>query len=66
MTPDQPEIETRKRRHIDVCLEDEVSYRGVTTGLERFWLPYNALTQTSLAHIDLTTTFLGAHLTPRF
>ena len=62
MTPEQPEIETRKRRHIDVCLEDEVSYCGVTTGLERFWLPYNALTQTSLAHIDLTTRFLGAHL----
>jgi isopentenyl-diphosphate Delta-isomerase len=62
MTPDQPDIETRKRRHIDVCLEDAVSYCGVTTGLERFWLPYNALTQTSLAHIDLSTTFLGVPL----
>ena len=62
MTPEQPEIETRKRRHIDVCLEDAVSYCGVTTGLEQYWLPYNALTQTSLAHIDLSTNFLGAHL----
>lgn len=63
MTPDQPDIETRKRRHIDVCLDDNASYRGVTTGLERYWLPYNALTQTNLARIDLSTTFLGARLT---
>jgi isopentenyl-diphosphate delta-isomerase len=62
MTPDQPEIATRKRRHIDVCLEEAVSYCGVTTGLERYRLPYNALTQTNLAHIDLSTTFLGVHL----
>jgi isopentenyl-diphosphate delta-isomerase len=53
---------TRKRRHIDVCLDDRVAYSGVTTGLERYCLPYNALTQTSLAHIDLSTEFLGASL----
>jgi isopentenyl-diphosphate delta-isomerase len=53
---------TRKRRHIDVCLDDRVGYSGVTTGLERYRLPYNAMTQTSLAHIDLTTHFLGAPL----
>ena len=53
---------TRKRRHIDVCLDDQVTYSGVTTGLERYWLPYNALTQTSLAHVDLSTSFLGVHL----
>jgi isopentenyl-diphosphate delta-isomerase len=39
---------TRKRRHIDVCLDDRVAYSGVTTGLEPHRLPYNALTQTSL------------------
>src|SRR6202012_2779783 len=53
---------TRKRRHIDVCLDDRVTYSGVTTGLERYLLPYNALTQTSLAHVDLSTSFLGAPL----
>jgi isopentenyl-diphosphate Delta-isomerase len=52
----------RKRRHIDVCLDDRVAYSSVTTGLERYRLPYNALTQTSLAHIDLSTEFLGASL----
>jgi isopentenyl-diphosphate Delta-isomerase len=53
---------TRKRRHIDVCLTEDVEHHGVTTGLERYRLPYNALTQTSLGAIDLATGFLGAKL----
>ncbi len=62
MPADANGMTTRKRRHIDVCLDDQVDYSGVTTGLERYRLPYNALTQTSLAHIDLSTHFLGAPL----
>jgi isopentenyl-diphosphate delta-isomerase len=53
---------TRKARHIDVCLTQPVSYEGITTGLERYRLPYNALTQTSLDDIDLATDFLGVRL----
>jgi isopentenyl-diphosphate delta-isomerase len=55
-------METRKRRHIDVCLDGDVEYRTVTTGFERYRLPYNALTQTSLRRIDLATEFLGKRL----
>ena len=62
MTTDPGGMTTRKRRHIDVCLDDRVAYAGVTTGLERYRLPYNALTQTSLRHVDLTTRFLGGSL----
>jgi isopentenyl-diphosphate Delta-isomerase len=62
MATDRGGITTRKRRHIDVCLDDGVAYSSVTTGLERYRLPYNALTQTSLAHIDLSTEFLGSSL----
>ncbi len=62
MPTDSNGMTTRKRRHIDVCLDDRVTYSGVTTGLERYRLPYNALTQTSLAHIDLSTSFLGVPL----
>jgi isopentenyl-diphosphate delta-isomerase len=61
-TRDRSEATTRKRRHIDVCLNDCVNYQGVTTGLERYALPYNALTQTGLAEIDLATDFLGGRL----
>ena len=62
MTADRREMTTRKRRHIDVCREGDVGYHGVTTGLERYFLPYNALTQTNLDDIDLTAEFLGARL----
>ncbi len=51
----------RKRRHIDVCLTDAVGYH-VTTGLERYRLPYNALTQTRLEDVDLSINFLGKRL----
>jgi isopentenyl-diphosphate delta-isomerase len=55
-------MENRKRRHIDACLMEAVEYQTVTTGLERYRLPYNALTQTSLGDVDLGTDFLGARL----
>ncbi len=62
MTLDPGGMETRKRRHIDVCLSEAVDYQTVTTGLERYRLPYNALTQTDLGSVDLTADFLGARL----
>ena len=55
-------METRKRRHIDVCLSEAVEYQSVTTGLERYQLPYNALTQTDLGSVELATDFLGSRL----
>ena len=55
-------METRKRRHIDVCLSEAVDFQTVTTGLERYRLPYNALTQTDLGSIELATDFLGTRL----
>ncbi len=62
MTTDAGKMATRKRRHIDVCLDEQVGYDGLSTGLERYLLPYNALTQTSLRDIDLATEFFGASL----
>ncbi|BBY66054.1 isopentenyl-diphosphate delta-isomerase [Mycolicibacterium helvum] len=53
---------TRKLRHIDACLRGPVSYETVTTGFERYRLPYNALTQTSLTAVDVSTMFLGSPL----
>ena len=55
-------IAARKLRHIDACLTGPVDFVGVGTGFDWFELPYNALTQTSLAAVDLTTDFLGARL----
>ena len=61
MTVDPGGMTARKRRHIDVCLSDAVGYH-LTTGLERYRLPYNALTQTRLEDVDLSINFLGKRL----
>ena len=55
-------MSVRKLRHIDACLTGPVEFEGVTTGFERYRLPYDALTQTNLAAIDLRTRFLGSEL----
>ncbi len=55
-------LAARKLHHIDACLTGPVEYVGVTAGFEWFDLPYNALTQTSLTAVDLSTRFLGAPL----
>lgn len=53
---------SRKLRHIEACLHGPVQYETVTTGFERYQLPYNALTQTNLGTIDLSADFLGTQL----
>ena len=53
---------SRKLRHIDACLTGPVEFVGVSTGFESLELPYNALTQTSLGAVDLSTRFLGMPL----
>lgn len=55
-------LQHRKRRHIDVCLTEAVDYQTLTTGFERYRLPYNALTQTDLNSVDPSTEFLGSRL----
>ncbi len=55
-------LSARKLRHIDACLTGPVDHGRLTTGFERFELPYDALTQTSLNEVDLSTRFLGAQL----
>ena len=52
----------RKRRHVEVCLEDAVEFETRTTGFERLDLPYRALPETDLARIDTGTRFLGKEL----
>ena len=62
MSTDGNGLTTRKLRHIDACLTGPVDHGRLTTGFEWFDLPYNALTQTSLRAIDLSTRFLGVPL----
>lgn len=49
----------RKLDHIRINLEDDVSAKGVTTGLERYRFAHCALPELNLDEIDTGTTFLG-------
>lgn len=56
------EIVRRKRRHLEVCLGEEVEFRTRTTGLEDVEIPYQALPELHRGDIDLSTTLLGRRL----
>lgn len=62
MSTDGGGLAARKLRHIDACLTGPVDHGRLTTGFERFELPYNAFTQTHLTAVDLSTRFLGVPL----
>jgi isopentenyl-diphosphate delta-isomerase len=52
----------RKRKHVEVCLSEQVNFETRTTGFERFDLPYLALPEQDLAGVDTETMFLGRTL----
>lgn len=60
------DIQTRKRKHLEVCLNENVEYERVRTGFERYRLRYHALPELSLDEIDLSTGFLGKKLKAPF
>lgn len=52
----------RKAEHLRVTLEEDVRFRGVTTGFERYRFIHQALPEISLGEIDLSTSLLGKRL----
>lgn len=63
---DPPDIQIRKRKHLEVCLHQPVEYTRLTTGFERYRLRYRALPELDLGDVDLTTSFLGKTLEAPF
>ncbi|HYZ15196.1 MAG TPA: hypothetical protein VE591_02300, partial [Candidatus Acidoferrum sp.] len=53
--------EARKARHLDICLEDDVTSR-LDAGWEAVRLHHEALPEFALADVDITTSFLGLAL----
>lgn len=52
----------RKTEHIRLCLEEQVSGAGITTGFEKYRFRHNALPELDFDEISLQTDFLGAGL----
>lgn len=51
--------QTRKADHLRICLEDDVQFRNLTNGLERYRFQHACLPELDLEEVELTTYFLG-------
>jgi isopentenyl-diphosphate delta-isomerase len=54
--------QTRKADHLRICLEEDVQFRQMTNGFERYRFNHCCLPELDLSEIDMTTTFLGKSL----
>jgi len=55
-------LEQRKADHIRINVEEDVNFRGLTTGLEQYYLVHQALPELDFATIDTSTQLLGKTL----
>jgi isopentenyl-diphosphate delta-isomerase len=55
-------LERRKADHLQINLEEDVSFPRLTTGLECYHFVHCALPEMALQEVDLTSTFLGRSL----
>ncbi len=64
MRPNIPENnhEQRKADHIRINLEEDVAFKKITTGLEKYFFMHQALPELDLAQIDTTTQLFGKSL----
>lgn len=53
---------SRKKDHVDLCVNEQVSFRGKSNGLERWEFVHNALPELDIDDIDPSTEFLGSRL----
>lgn len=54
-----PNTPSRKKDHVDLCVNEQVSFRMKSNGLEQWEFVHNALPELNLEDIDASTTFLG-------
>jgi isopentenyl-diphosphate delta-isomerase len=54
--------ERRKADHIRINLEEDVAFKGVTSGLEQYFFMHQALPELDLAKIDTTAELFGKRL----
>jgi isopentenyl-diphosphate Delta-isomerase len=60
--PDAGLHERRKAEHIQINIEEDVSFNKLTSGLERYFFLHQALPELDLAQVSTETTFLGKRL----
>jgi len=60
--PKSTSTTSRKQQHVELAVREQVNFRGVTNGLERYRFEHNALPEIDLNEIDVKTEFLGKQL----
>lgn len=55
-------IESRKQGHVELCVQQDVSFRSRRTGFADLHFRHNALPEIDLAEVDTSTSFLGKRL----
>jgi len=60
--PDADIHERRKADHIRINLEEDVAFKALSSGLEKYFFMHCALPELDLAAVDTTTTVLGKAL----
>ncbi|WP_353932292.1 type 2 isopentenyl-diphosphate Delta-isomerase [Okeanomitos corallinicola TIOX110] len=56
------QTQDRKADHIRICLEEDVQFQQVTTGLEKYRFLHCCLPECDRSDIDISTKFLGKNL----
>lgn len=59
---DAAQLEQRKADHIRINVEEDVSFRRLTTGLENYFFMHQALPEIDFADVDTTTELFGRQL----
>ena len=54
--------QTRKADHLRICLEEDVQFRRLTNGLDKYRFIHFCLPELNLDRVDITTNFLGKKL----
>ncbi|WP_019507905.1 type 2 isopentenyl-diphosphate Delta-isomerase [Pleurocapsa sp. PCC 7319] len=54
--------QTRKADHLRICLEDDVQFRNLTNGLDKYRFEHSCLPELDLSDVDLSTKFLDKRL----
>ncbi|MBX3056817.1 MAG: type 2 isopentenyl-diphosphate Delta-isomerase [Anaerolineae bacterium] len=62
LAPSPDLTERRKADHIRINLEEDVAFKKVTTGLEKYFFMHQALPEIDLADVTTTTTLFGKTL----
>ncbi|MGF1588490.1 MAG: type 2 isopentenyl-diphosphate Delta-isomerase [Pleurocapsa sp.] len=54
--------QTRKAEHLRICLQDDVQFRGLTNGLDKYRFDHSCLPELDLNEVDISTQFLDKTL----